>query len=487
MNTKCSLIPILLLSTACSSTVRAPAEQLAATSVQTQQALLQALPPTTQAASLQQWWQAQGDPALLQLISAAQAVSPGIAQAWANIETARAARVSSGAALLPTLDATASASRARSQPGMPVSNSGQAGVQTSWEIDVFGAGRASRDASQASLDASRALWHDARISVAAETATQYVNARQCQLTLALTRKDSESRQETARVTALSVKAGVASQNQLVLSQAAAAEGNNRSLQQQAACEVERKALVALTGLPETEVATLLQQAAAQSVWQPVGISSLPASVLNQRPDVYAAEQEMTAAYAEISAAQAQRYPRLTLTGFVGRARLDSGATELTGPSWSLGPVNLTLPLFNGGRLAANVDAAEARYLASASNYQAKVRQAVREVEEALVNLRSAEARQQDAALAARSYAAHAAQTASRYQQGMASLFDLEDARRSAFAAELNESTLQSERRRAWIALYRAAGCGWSTQAALPAAAVMSAGSATSATSAQNSQ
>jgi len=109
-----------------------------------------ALPHDGRAAALSDWWAAQGDPLLSELMAAAQAVSPTVAAARSRIEQARAAQVASGAGLRPTLDAQAAISRSRSQPtgpgGAPVISLAQLGLQTAWEIDVFGRNRAGLDA-----------------------------------------------------------------------------------------------------------------------------------------------------------------------------------------------------------------------------------------------------------------------------------------------------------------------------------------------------
>ena len=115
-----------------------------------------------------------------------------------------------------------------------------------------------------------------------------------------------------------------------------------------------------------------------------------------------------------------------------------------------------LPVFDGGARRANVDAARARYDEAASAYAATLRKAVREVEEALVNLQSTADRSADAQTAADDYEVSFRATEARYKSGLASLFELEDARRSALAAQIALVDLQRERVAAWIALYRAA-------------------------------
>ncbi len=172
--------------------------------------------------------------------------------------------------------------------------------------------------------------------------------------------------------------------------------------------------------------------------------------------MFNAEREVAAASAEVDGAQAQRYPRLTLSGAVGVANFRSDGQNTKGDTWSIGPLALTLPIFD----RANVAAAAARYDSAVAAYRASVRQAVREVEEALVNLDSSGARAGDARTALDGYRANFVAVEERYKNGLASLFELEDARRSRLAAEDTVVNLQRERSSAWVALYRAAGGGW---------------------------
>ena len=192
----------------------------------------------------------------------------------------------------------------------------------------------------------------------------------------------------------------------------------------------------------------------------LAVASVPAQVLAQRPDVFQAEREVAAASADVGSARAERFPRLTLSGSIAAGSVRTGGVTTDLQTWSIGPLAVTVPIFDGGRRAANVDAAQARYEEAAALYAARVRQAVREVEEALVNLESARLRHDDARVAMEGYRASFAATEARYRSGLASLVELEDARRTSLAAETAWVALQRERVAAWIALYRAMGGGW---------------------------
>jgi NodT family efflux transporter outer membrane factor (OMF) lipoprotein len=397
------------------------------------------------------------------LIDSAQAASPTVSAARARIAQSRADRVAAGAALLPSVDANASVNRASQQSLLPMGTTSQGGLQASWELDLFGARHAARRAADERMAGAQAGWHDARVSVAAETANQYYSLRACTMLLAVAEQDAASREDTARLTQLTTDAGFQSPANAALARASAAEGKSRATQQRALCDIDVKALVVLTALPEPELRQKLAGAAPVQA-APIEISALPAQTLAQRPDVFNAEREVAAASADVGSAQAQRYPSLTLQGSVGAINFRSGGEDLRLSTWTIGPLALNLPVFDGGRRSANVDAAKARYDNAVVNLRAVARQAVREVEEALVNLNSTAARTSDAQVALDGYRYSFRATEDLYKNGLASLLQLEDARRTQLAAENAVVTLQRERNAAWIALYRAAGGGWNTGA-----------------------
>lgn len=419
------------------------------------------LPHQGSGAALSAWWRGQGDALLADLIDAAQAASPDLAAARAQIADARATRVGAGAALLPTLDGNLQASRSSAQPPLPMATVLQGTVQARWEADLFGANRASRDAAEARLAGAQAGWHEARVTLAAETAGQYYQLRTCEKLVEVAAADAASRSETARLTKLAADAGFQAPATAALARATTAEGNGRLVQQLANCDIDIKSLVALTAMPETELRRRLrQQPGVLPQEAALQIPALPAAVLAQRPDLARAASEVVAAAADIGAADAQRYPRLALAGSVGAARFRSATITGSLETWSVGPVALTLPIFDGGRRAANLEAARERYDAAAVRYRAAARQAVREVEQALVTLDATARRGDDARVAVEGYTASFTGLEARYRSGLASLLELEEARRVRLAAETALLSLLNDRTAAWISLYRAAGGGW---------------------------
>lgn len=432
------------------------------------------LPHQGSVAALSNWWQSLGDPLLVELIESAQAASPSVTAAASRIAQARSAVVNTGAASGPNLSAAANATRGISQLNVPLASLGNVGLQASWEIDLWGGNRAAQDAAQARLMGSQAGWHEARVSVAAEVANTYLNLRTCDMLVNVAKDDVTSRTETSRLTGLLANAGFTAPANAALARASNAQSQSMLTMQRTQCDMQVKALVALTTLSEPEIRSKMASntglagvSIASTAINNIAISAipkLPAQLLTQRPDIFAAQQEVAAASGDVGSAQAAKYPRLGLNGSVGLQGISSGGVSVNGATWSIGPVSVTLPILDGGRSSAAVDLANANYEAASANYRAKVRGAVREVEEALLSVQSAADRLQDAAIATEGYSAAFVASEARFKSGLGSLSDLEDTRRTALAAKTALLNLERERSAAWVALYRAVGGGWTPAA-----------------------
>jgi NodT family efflux transporter outer membrane factor (OMF) lipoprotein len=375
--------------------------------------------------------------------------------------------VNTGAASGPNLSATANASRGINQLNTPLASLGNVGLQASWEIDLWGGNRAAQDAAQARLAGSQAGWHEARVSVAAEVANTYLNLRTCEMLVNVAKDDVTSRTETSRLTGLLANAGFTAPANAALARASNAQSQSMLTMQRTQCDMQVKALVALTTFTEPEIKSKLSKSSvlsASEAMNKIAIPQLPAQLLAQRPDVFAAQQDVAAASGDVGSAQAAKYPRLGLNGSLGLQGISSGGVSVNGATWSIGPVSVTLPILDGGRSSAAVDLANANYEAASANYKAKVRGAVREVEEALLSVQSAADRLQDAAVATEGYGSAFLASEARFKSGLGSLSDLEDTRRTALAAKTALLNLERERSAAWVALYRAVGGGWAPTA-----------------------
>lgn len=420
------------------------------------------LPHDGNAAAIAPWWQHFDDPLLARLIDDAQTSAPSVAQALASVREARAQAQAAGAGLLPNLSLGVDGARGSS----PASNfkpgtQATAGAQAQWELDLFGGVRHQRDAATARAEQARLVWHDARITLAAELAQTFVDLRTCEALVTVFDLSSVSQRKNAELTRDKVRVGFEAPANGHLADAVAADAANRLTAQRADCDALTLALSSLTGrapqaLREALVARRAQLPQPGSAFD---VDRLPATVLAHRPDIAAAEQTLAAAEAEINAAQALRWPRIVFAGSIGFGLLRVGGSQVDGASWSIAP-SLSLPIFDGGRISAGIEAAQARRDAARAGLDQRIRGAVREVEEALVRLASARTRETDALRAADGFRQYFNAAEQRWKIGVGSVIEMEEARRLALNAQATLIGLQRERVAAWISLYRAAGGGW---------------------------
>jgi outer membrane protein, multidrug efflux system len=418
-------------------------------------------PAHGQSTDLRHWWARFDDALLSELIQRAQDVSPTLASARSRIEQARATGVASGARLLPDVQVQGGISRGRQEFSAPLATTASGQLQVAWELDVWGGNLAGRSAARSRLDAAQAGWHDARILVAAEVARTYLEFRGCERQLALAKQEAQSRGETARLSDLSAQAGFLSPATAAVTRASAAQGLNALSQAQTQCVLLVKALKALTSLEETELNQRLVERSGQ--WPApatFAVQELPAQVLLQRPDLWAAAFEVGASQADIGQSQGALYPRVVLNGSLGRIRVESSTLTQNGTLWSLGPVSVVWPIFDGGLARANVAVAKVRYQESQTVFGAKLRTAVREVESAWVSLQSLTERLEQVRIAAEGFQTSLRATEARFKEGLDSALVLEEARRQHLLAQTALIDLQREQIVTWISLYRAMGGGW---------------------------
>ncbi len=436
------------------------------------------LPHAGSQTNLSEFWQQFDDALLVELIDAAQAESASLTSAKSRIASARASRTQANATLLPTVDGTASASRSVQQPatefniggpgqgsqssgGNPI-NTAQVGAQTSWELDIFGANRDAYSAAKAQENAAKAGWHEARVAVAAELANAYFNQRFCTLQANVLQADVSSRAESSRLIDIAIGAGFSAPANSHLAKASLADAQQQLKAQQAQCDIEIKTLVALTNLDESALREKLQ---AQKFTPNLGASlfaldAIPANIIAQRPDIYAAEADLISAAADIQITYASSLPKVSLNGNIGWMWLSGAGFTSNGKTWSLGPISITFPIYHPGVKEANLAKMEAKYAENAAIYSEKVRNAVKEVEQALVNLHGTNIRQADIATALNGYQASFDATQTKVNAGFTNLIELEEQRRMLIAAQNNTISNRKLRTLSWVSLYRAAGGGW---------------------------
>jgi outer membrane protein, multidrug efflux system len=443
------------------------------------------LPHNGETKKLKEFWMQFDDPLLIELIEATQQVSISIAAAKTRIAEARATRISTIGNARPDLSGTVTTSRSVQQPagafGGPAGgqagvqqggfaigafNSSQIGLQSHWELDIFGANSILVNSAKTSENAAISIWHEARVAVASELATSYFNQRFCQQQVLLNQQDLKSREETARLTAISVKAGFLGAASQSLAEASLSDIKQQQSAQIARCDLNIKELVALTGLDEIELREKLNKqgfdfraSASKNLYS---IDSIPAKTIMQRPDIINAEAELIAAAANLQSNKAMLLPRVSVDGSIGWIWLSGTGFKTDGKVWSLGPLSITIPIYNSGGQQAKIKSAEVKYEESAVNFRNKVRTAVKEVETALVNLHSYSTRDADLRQALQGYQSSLKATEAKVKAGFANLIELEDSRRVALQTETALINLEQDRMNAWISLYRSAGGDWQT-------------------------
>ena len=413
------------------------------------------------------WWAIYGDAGLERLMEEALAQNSDLLVAAARVDEARALLGEAQGALRPQVDAAASAGRSLSSaatgllpPGTPRERDNfRATLNLAWEIDLFGRLRAAREAARAELAASEALRDGVRLSLTSRVASSYYGLLALDAQVELTRRALALRGESLGLQRRRREAGVISDYDLRQLEAEAATLRAQLPPLERDREIEEAALAALLGRSPRAVfessvarAAMLEAPAATAV--PAG---LPSELLLRRPDLVEAERRLAAANARVAVARAAHFPVISLTGFLGSESAELGDL-FTGPAgiWSIAAA-IVQPIYGGGRLQAQRDAAQARERAALAQYQGAVRNAFREVRQAL----AAQARAREAFEAQSDRVRALEETLRlarlRYASGIASQLDVLDAERGLLAAQTARVDALRSQRAAVADLYRALG------------------------------
>jgi len=429
---------------------------------------------TSSQAMTQAWWRIFNDPQLDRLMDEALAGSQDLKLAAARVLEAEANLRSTGAALLPEVDATVTASRNRrslqTSPLLPAGtpthyNNFGAGLQASYEVDLWGRIRASTDSARADLLATRYAGEVVRQTLTQNVAQAWFNLNALGLRERLTRETLANRVDAARLTERRFEVGTVSEFEVRQAQAEAAALESQLAQIDQQARLQENALGVLLGRsPRALVQLRIQAEDLKALAPPPEIpAGLPSELLQRRPDLRQAEASLASTQASIREARAALFPSLTLTGNLGSASA-SLSDLFSGPSmaWGLG-ANLAQSLFNGGRTEAAIQARSARQDQALAAYESTARQAFREVLDALVAHR--QTREIWAAEGKRVEAlARATQLAeSRFNAGAASQLDVLDAQRNLYQAQQNAIDASRARLSAAASLVKALGGGWQDQ------------------------
>ncbi|MGV8899394.1 MAG: efflux transporter outer membrane subunit [Burkholderiaceae bacterium] len=410
-------------------------------------------------AALALWWQRFDDPSLDALITQALQANTSVNTAQAALAQARALRDVAAAGLLPSVAGSASVGRSKLGDAS-ASNAFKTGFDASWEPDIFGGKRSALQAGEASAQASAASLADVQVSIAAEVAVSYIQYRGAQTRLIIARSNLASQLETLQITDWRIQAGLLTS--LEGEQARAASEQTRAQIPTLAASVSqlRHSLALLCG--QTPDALRVQLASISPIPQAQDdlAMNMPAETLRQRPDVRAAELQVSAALARVGQADAARYPSFRLGGSLGLSALTLGTMTGSGALISTLLGSVSGPLFDGGAGLAQVRAQQAALEQARLSYQATVLTALKDVEDALVALggnRERLLRLRNASDAAANAALLAHQ---RYSSGLVDFQTVLETQRSLFSTQDAVATTTTELSADHVRLYKALGGGW---------------------------
>lgn len=425
----------------------------------------------TSAASLAdvQWFDLFRDDTLTQLVRTALEQNFEIRIAAQRVLQARAAYGITRSDQFPSIDVSAGVTAARSSQtgasrGIPEGvdtdvSYAQAGFSLGWEIDVWGRLRRLSEAARAQYLASEEARHGVITTLIADVSDTYLSLRALDLELAIANRTRDVANNSLKLTEARRATGVA--NGLDVRQAEqllfTTTGQIASIEREIA--LAENALSLLLGQAPGDVPRGRPLEALEA--PPSVPAGLPSALLERRPDIRRAEQDLIAANAQIGAAKAEYFPRISLTGFLGgqsRALTDllSGPARLATAS-----VGAAAPVFNAGRTRSNVRLAEAIHGEAIVNYQRAIYTAFRDVSDSLAAYtKTTEQRAQQERLVA-ALAESTRLATQRYEGGLDSYLPVLDAQRNLFQGELELARLRQQVLASVVQLYRALGGGWS--------------------------
>jgi multidrug efflux system outer membrane protein len=421
------------------------------------------------------WWEVIKDPVLQQLIREAIAHNLDLITATARVTEVRAQYGIAKSFLFPEVGFSGGYSAQQvsrlSEPAQATAKgktyqNWNAGFTLSWEIDLFGRIRREKEAAFAQYLATEEGRRAALITLVADVASTYLLLRELDLELEVARRTVQTNEETVQYYDRRLKGGVS--NRLELDTAVANKARTATVIPQLELQIglTENALSLLLGRPPGPIArgdALSDKNKPPEV--PVG---LPAALLERRPDVVAAEELLVAANANVGAAKALFFPTISLTGLLGTLSGEfSKLLKADSNIWQLTP-GLFQPIFQGGRIRRNYDAAKARFDQAAAQYQKAALNSYVEVANGLVSVKKlGEARLQleDAVAALRDASVLAR---SRYDTGLSSYLEILTADQQLLDQELLLAQTRGEEMRAFVNLYRALGGGWQVEPATKA-------------------
>ncbi len=402
------------------------------------------------------WFELFEDPALQKLIRTALETSFDIRIAAQRVLAAEGQLTATRAALVPQLNAQASASRNGNRA--PTQSFGGAFGSIGWEVDLFGRLRRASEAARAELLATRENQQAVRQTLVAEVALAYFNLREFDAELEYVQASLAARRQSLDLVRARLEGGVASRLEVDQAQSLVAAAQASAAQLERAREQTENLISLLLGQnpgPVERGKRIAEQGKPAEV--PAG---LPSALLDRRPDIRVAEQQLVAGNARVGVAKAAFFPAITLTGAGGVQTVDLlGVIQRSGTAYQLNGV-LDVPIFDAGRRLGNFRSAKANREALVIAYQRAVSAAFREVSDALVGLQKAREFRASQELFAATLRDQSELAGLRYRGGVSSYLEVLDTERQRLAAEQQLAQAQRDELTSLVQLYKALGGGW---------------------------
>jgi NodT family efflux transporter outer membrane factor (OMF) lipoprotein len=424
---------------------------------------------------LQDWWKIFDDPILNQLINQAVQSNLDLKLAEARIRASRSQYNATIAAALPSLTTHASASRRmNNSSGSSSSNVGsgfgigsqlinifQIGFDAAWEIDLFGGVQRALEVADANSEFEEENRRDRLVSLLAELTRNYIQVRANQHMQRITLESLGNQEETLRLIQVRQRAGLVSEADIAQSKTQLANVKAQLPVYETQVKQAIHAIALLLGQTPDKLSIDLTKKAIVPVSSNPGLADLPAELLRRRPDIRMAERKLAASNAEIGIAVNEQYPKINLSAFLGLQNMRIMDFTPIGKSWSVAST-LSMPIFNWGRIQANIKVKEALHDQAFITYQSTVLNAVKEVEDALVGYLQEQQRGLNLADSVKAQQLALILATERYRKGLTTYLEVLEAQRSVYQAQRESLDAQAKQSLQLVALCKALGGGWST-------------------------
>jgi NodT family efflux transporter outer membrane factor (OMF) lipoprotein len=336
----------------------------------------------------------------------------------------------------------------------------QIGFDAAWEIDLFGGVQRALEVATANSDFEEENRRDRLVSLLAEVAKYYIQLRTNQQMQRITLANLRSQEETIKLIQIRQRAGLISSLDIAQNEAQLATLRAQLPTYETASQQSIHALALLLGQTTDKLNVTLKNASAVPVSKNPALADLPAELLRRRPDIRMAERKLAASNAEIGIAVSEQYPKINLSAFLGLQNMKIADVTPIGKSWSVAST-LSMPIFNWGRIQANIKVKEALNEQAFISYQSTVLNAFKEVEDALVAQLQEQQRgiELEKSVAAQTMVLTLA--SERYRKGLSSYLEVLAAQRGIYQAQKDSLDGQAKQSLSLVALCKALGGGWS--------------------------